>query len=142
MSEIGFCGDNCSLCLRYIATKSEDKDKLREVMALWIRAGWRDEVVGPQEMECYGCASVKWCRYDNIRNCAQDKGIKNCGECKEYPCDEIFQVFRQTELYAKRCKEACSEEDYRTLNEAFFLKHNKLDEINRNKRRHLKDDKT
>lgn len=137
MSEIGFCGDNCSLCPRYIATKTKDKDKLREVVALWIRAGWRDKVVAFEQMKCHGCASVKWCRYNNIRNCAQDKGIKNCGECTEYPCGEILQVFRQTESYAKRCKETCSEEDYKSLNEAFFLKRNKLDEIYKSKQPYL-----
>lgn len=130
MAEIGFCGDNCSLCPRYLATKSEDKDKLIEVAALWIRAGWRDEVVAPDQMECYGCASIKWCRYDHIRTCAQEKGIQNCGECKEYPCDEILQVFKKTDSYAKRCKTTCSEKDYKILNEAFFRKRDTLDTIN------------
>ncbi|MBN2031071.1 DUF3795 domain-containing protein [bacterium] len=93
MTEIGFCGDQCSLCPRYTTTISKDKDKLMEVAALWIRAGWRDEVVAPDQMECHGCASVKWCRYENIRTCARDRGIKNYGQYQEYPCSEILQVF-------------------------------------------------
>ena len=129
MSEIGFCGDNCDLCPRYIATKRNDKDKLKEVAALWIKAGWRDEVVMIEELECHGCSSVKWCRYDNVRNCAQDKGINNCGECTEYPCSKIIHVFQRTESYAIQCKETCSEEDFAVLEQAFFLKRNKLDEV-------------
>jgi len=131
MNDIGFCGDDCSRCPRYIATMNNNPSELKKVADLWIRVGWRDEGTPIEEMICYGCSSVRWCRYDNIRNCARGIGISNCGECANYPCDEIFQVFQKTESYAKQCKETCSKEDYICLTEAFFFKCKKLNEINK-----------
>lgn len=90
MSDIAFCGDDCSCCSRYVATIRDDPSELKRVADLWIRVGWRDEGTKPEEMICHGCTSVEWCRYDNIRECAKVMGIKNCGECAQYPCDEIL----------------------------------------------------
>lgn len=42
MSLIGVCGDNCSYCPRYIATRSGKADELEEVKELWARLGLRD----------------------------------------------------------------------------------------------------
>lgn len=134
MSDTAFCGDDCSCCPRYVATIRDDPSDLKRVADLWIRVGWRDEGTPPEEMICHGCSSVKWCRYDNIRECAKARGIKNCGECARYPCDEILEVFQRTESYAKRCKEICSMEDYKALEDAFFSKRKKLDRINKNAR--------
>ena len=77
MPEIGFCGDDCRLCPRYIATMSGSVDKLNEVAAMWERVGWRDNVVSPEEIKCNGCKTVKWCRYNELRECAQGREISN-----------------------------------------------------------------
>lgn len=129
MLKLAFCGDDCNACPRYIATQSGDVEQLKEIAAMWNRAGWRETVLPPDQMICNGCASVKWCRYDKIRKCAQEKGIDNCGKCNDYPCKKIEKVFEQTESYAKLCKENCSKEDYERLHEAFFSKKKKLDSV-------------
>ena len=129
MEKLGVCGDDCSICPRYIATQQGDAETLRQAADLWKRAGWRDEVGSPKEMICSGCASVKWCRYDDIRDCAQTKEISNCGECDMYPCDKISTVFERTRSYAKQCKDSCSKEDYECLHKAFFSKKSRLDQI-------------
>lgn len=129
MEVTGFCGDNCSACPRYTATKSGDDEKLKEAAEMWKKAGWRDANVSPREMICYGCASVKWCRYDSIRQCAAKKQISNCGQCADYPCEKITEVFKQTELYAKAGKGRLSESDYQRCQEAFFSKKDILDKI-------------
>ena len=128
MLKLAFCGDDCNACPRYIATQSGDVERLKEVAAMWKKAGWRGEIVPPEEMVCYGCASVKWCRYDNIRKCAQEKGIDNCGICQDYPCKRIEKVFEQTESYAKECEKSFSKGNYGCLYEAFFSKRKKLNE--------------
>lgn len=129
MLDLAFCGDDCNVCPRYMATQSGDIEKLTQVAALWKRAGWGDEVVSPEEMACYGCATVQWCRYDDVRKCAQTKGISNCGKCDNYPCDKITKVFEQTGHYAKQCKKNCSKEEYEYLQKAFFSKKTRLDKV-------------
>jgi len=129
MKVIGFCGDNCSACPRYIATQSGNEEKLKETTEMWKRAGWRNTNVSPQEMICYGCASVEWCRYNSIRKCALKKGIDNCGKCRNYPCKEITDVFKQTDYYKKTCEKNCSKEDNEFFLRAFFSKRDILDKI-------------
>jgi len=134
MTFIGFCGDNCGLCPRYVATKSGDNQDLEKVRDLWVRIGWRDEDTSPEGVACSGCTSVKSCRYDNVRICAKDKGITNCGECIDYPCQEITKVFERTKSYERKCKEVCSPSEYERLYRAFFLKKQTLDAIHRRRK--------
>jgi len=129
MEILGYCGDGCNACPRYVATQSGDVERLKEVAALWKRAGWRDAIVPAQEMICHGCASVKWCRYNDVRLCAQERGIDNCGKCTDYPCEKIEVVFAQTQAYAKLCKATCSAQDYERFEEAFFSKRKQLDGV-------------
>ena len=131
MLKLAFCGDDCNVCPRYVATQSGSEEQLKKAAALWRRAGWRETILEPEEMVCYGCASVKWCRYDDIRKCAQGKGIDNCGKCKDYPCKKIEKVFEQTKIYAQLCKENCSKEDYECFQKAFFSKMEKLDRVHK-----------
>jgi len=129
MALIGFCGDNCGLCPRYIATKSGDIHRLEKERDLWVKVGWRDKDTSPEEVACSGCTSVISCRYDNVRICAKNKGITNCGECIDYPCQEIIKVFKKTGSYERKCKEVCSPGEYERLYKAFFLKKQTLDAI-------------
>jgi hypothetical protein len=133
MTFIGFCGDNCALCPRYIATKSGDIHHLEKVRDLWVRIGWRAKDSSLAEVSCSGCTSVKSCRYDNVRICAKNKGITNCGECIDYPCQEIIKVFNRTKSYERKCREVCSPSEYERLYNAFFLKKETLGAIHGNR---------
>jgi len=130
MLKLASCGNDCNFCPRYTATQSDDVERLKEVAALWNRVGWRDVVVSPEEMVCYGCSSANWCRYD-IRKCVLEKKVDNCGECKGYPCENVLKTFEQTELYAKDCREKLSKEDYERFHKAFFSKSENLDRANK-----------
>ena len=127
--KIGYCGDNCELCPRYIATKSNDRRKLKEAAELWQKVGLVDKILTPDEMICNGCESLEQCHYNQIRECAQEKSINNCGECNEYSCDKINAVFEKTATYAQRCRKECDNNDYTRLEKAFFLKKKRLDAI-------------
>ena len=129
MAYIGYCGDDCELCPRYIATKSNDREKLKEAAILWKKVGLKDQIVTPEEMICNGCASLEKCHYNDIRECAEDKEIGNCGKCNEYPCVKINEVFEKTRSYAQQCKEMCGSNDYKRLYKAFFSKKERLDAI-------------
>jgi len=93
MNEIGFCGDNCYSCPRYVATIENDIEKLKEASLMWKRVGWRDSILSTDEIKCGGCKTVTWCRYNEIRECARNKSLNNCGECNQYPCQDLILVF-------------------------------------------------
>jgi hypothetical protein len=80
MAETGYCGDDCELCPRYIATKSKNREKLKEAAILWKKVGLKDHTATPEEMICSGCASLETCHYNDICECARDKDIDNCGK--------------------------------------------------------------
>lgn len=134
MTDTGVCGDNCSCCPRYTATLENNPKKLEEVARMWKRVGWRKKVISTEEIKCRGCRTVTWCRYSEIRKCAANFKLNNCGECSRYPCGKLKIVFEKTEQYANECKALFNENDYQTLSRAFFTKKQNLDRINRNKK--------
>jgi hypothetical protein len=129
MLKLAYCGDDCNLCPRYIATKSGNEEELKKIAVLWQTVGWRETVLPPEEMVCHGCTSVKLelCKYDIIRECAQGRDLEHCGKCKDYPCSELEKVFDQTKIYAENLKKNCPKDVYERFEEAFFLKKQKLD---------------
>lgn len=131
MANIGYCGDNCELCPRFIGTKNNDVEKLKEAAILWAKVGLHDGIFPPKKMVCNGCATFKECHSNNIRECARGKGISSCGKCWEYPCDQINAVFDNTNFYAEQCKEKCDAKDYQWLHNAFFCKKERLDAIHK-----------
>lgn len=129
-SIISLCGDICSECPRYIATKANNLEKLTELANLWFRLGFRTKVVCADDMKCNGCSKCKPCSY-NINSCEHIQDLENCGECKLYPCEKINLVFEKTDKINEICLAKCSENEYDQLRKAFLLKREVLDEINR-----------
>lgn len=83
------CGYRCDLCLAYAENiKNNDQRAL-------LSEGWR-KIFGidlqPEEVFCEGCLT---CSADPIlvdksclvRPCVISKGIENCAQCDDYPCD-------------------------------------------------------
>ena len=52
-----------------------------------------------------------------------DKIIAACGD---YPCDNMKQCFEVTTSFEPKCREVCTDEEYRQLKEAFFEKESNL----------------
>lgn len=132
--KLAACGNDCDHCPRFIATQSNEKSKLEEVARLWHRAGYRDKIVLPEAMACNGCIESIWCRY-GIRGCTIERGVSNCGECEDYPCEDILKAVEQALAFAEKIKDAASEEDYRRLNKAFFCKRANLDKVHSERRK-------
>ena len=82
------CGLYCPACSVYIGT-TEEPERLK---MLAERFG-----MPVSELECLGCRSDKrsfFCRSRcKMAACAAEKGISFCGECSEYPCEEL-KVFQ------------------------------------------------
>lgn len=120
------CGNDCGVCPRYTATQSGEESRLRDVAVLWRSVGWRAQIVGPDEIACNGCDSIDWCRY-GIRECAWEHGVKNCSQCREYPCEKVVEMLERTESYIDICRQNCSPEDFAILEKAFFCKKENLE---------------
>jgi hypothetical protein len=131
MQYLGVCGDDCSLCPRYMATQSNDIEQLKKVASLWYRAGFRDSLVSAEEMACHGCQSAKTCAFGDLKNCAKKRNIHNCGECPDYPCSMIQKVFQQVKTVAETCRMKCSDTEFQQLQNAFFSKKERLDHIHK-----------
>jgi len=77
------CGLYCEACTWYIAT-TEDPERLKR---LADQRGWSEEAG-----RCYGCRSDKrlpYCEECTMSACAAERGIDFCGECEDYPCDDL-----------------------------------------------------
>ncbi len=131
MSLIGVCGDNCSYCPRYIATRSGKADELEEVKELWARLGLRDPAFPARDLTCFGCNPENPCAYSELRDCARGKGIDNCGLCDAYPCKRVDAAFEKSEELRSHATLVCTPKEMDTLTQAFFSKRRNLDQIHR-----------
>jgi hypothetical protein len=127
------CGLFCPACTVFIGTK-EDPERLKGIAERLHRS--------VEELQCNGCRTEKRCYYCEsckTTKCAAEKGVTFCGQCTEYPCEELkaFQAEmpHRIELWKsqKRIKEVGHEKWYaemiehyscpkcRTLNSAYDL---------------------
>jgi hypothetical protein len=129
------CGLFCPACGIFIGTR-EDPARLEATARRFQRS--------LEEMQCNGCRSEKRCFYCETKctmaKCAAAKGVDFCGECAEYPCEDLkaFQAEmpHRIELWKSqaRIKEAGYEKWYaemiehyscpqcKTINSAYDLK--------------------
>ena len=131
MALIGVCGDNCSYCPRYVATKSGGIDKLEKIKELWVRLGLRGPTFPARDLSCFGCRPENNCAYSELRACATGRGIDNCGLCDGYPCNLINASFQKSENLRSHAARVCTPEEMGTLCEAFLSKRQILDQIHR-----------
>lgn len=131
---VGVCGLFCPTCSLFIGTQ-EEPERLKRIAERWQ--------VSLEAAKCYGCRSDKrfpYCKTCKMSACALKKGIDFCGECIEYPCEDlkVFQIAmpHRIELWKsqERIKEIGYEKWYeemiehyscpkcRTLNSAYDLK--------------------
>ena len=123
---IAACGNDCSACPRYVKHPYEKTaDELRYTAKLWMKIGYRDHIVTNGEISCIGCKPENWCRYRVIECCA-DKELSTCASCQEYPCDNIRECFETTKSFEPKCREVCTDDEYRQLKKAFFEKEKNL----------------
>ena len=130
MSEkiIAACGNDCSVCPRYVAEPYEKTEaELRHTAELWMKIGYRDHLVSNEEISCSGCKPENWCRYRVVK-CCIDKGISICSECSDYPCNTIKECFEVTMSFEPMCRKICTDDEYKVLKAAFFEKEKNLKE--------------
>ncbi|HEY9060571.1 MAG TPA: DUF3795 domain-containing protein [Pseudobacteroides sp.] len=120
---IAACGNDCSVCPRYLPKTAEE---LHKTAKLWYKIGYRDKVVSNNEIKCTGCKPKNWCRYQIIQ-CVSSRKIANCGQCELYPCEKISETFRKTMIFEPNCRKTCKNEEHEIMKKAFFEKKKNLD---------------
>jgi hypothetical protein len=94
---IAYCGLVCTDCPGYIATQANDGAALEKVAAQW-----REEFNAPdltvESVMCDGCLGTKGhkcahCFECQMRVCAMERNLANCGHCPDYACDKLEAFF-------------------------------------------------
>jgi len=93
---IAFCGEVCTDCPAFIATKNNDNDKRRETAELWSKKYNHDFKL--EDINCDGCLSrtgrvIGYSNICEIRKCGREKGVENCAYCGEYICETLAKFF-------------------------------------------------
>ena len=85
------CGLACWTCAYY---KDNITDELAQQTAQMIE-------MDAGEIPCGGCRSERSCSWENpltgangckTKNCVAEKGLHNCSECNEFPCENLMPV--------------------------------------------------
>jgi len=95
---IAACGLVCSQCDAYRATRENSQNKLELVAADWRRRYHCDQIEA-DDIRCNGCMTESGPKCGHcesqcqIRRCALDQKINNCGECTDFPCGKLEKFF-------------------------------------------------
>lgn len=120
---ISVCGDDCAVCPRFLA---ETDEELHETAVFWHKIGWRDRVVGNDEIKCTGCGCRSVCSF-MLLPCTKEHGVKMCRECDEFVCEKVRKVLASSEEKRKMCEKLCeSPEEFQMLVRAFYEKEKNL----------------
>lgn len=123
---IAACGNDCAACPRYNAHPYEKSaEEMQHTAELWMKIGYRDHIVTNEEISCTGCKAENWCRYHVVK-CCQERGIRTCGDCSDYLCDNMKECFEVTRSFEPACRKVCTDEEYESLKMAFFEKEKNL----------------
>ena len=85
-----YCGHDCSKCVTYIATQTNDDDLRRQSQRFYQERFGLD--VSLEKFNCDGGRSKSvfaLCKECPFKKCCMERGIDACGKCPDYPCKEI-----------------------------------------------------
>ncbi len=104
MSEImAYCGLLCNNCLAYKATVADDMSMREKTAEQWSRM--YNVEIKPEDINCLGCNSdvlVGHCKVCEIRSCAREKGMENCGKCESFVCSKVEGILKHDESARER----------------------------------------
>lgn len=96
-----YCGHDCSRCVTYIATQTNDGDLRRQAQSFYKESFGLD--ISLEKFYCDGGRSknvFELCKECPFKKCCIERGIDACGKCSEYPCKEISDY---QEKYVNKC---------------------------------------
>jgi hypothetical protein len=104
MSEmIAYCGLPCNECEILKAVQAKDDEHKKRIAKRWSDQFNIEFTL--EDVNCEGCKSdvlSGWCRkICKIRPCAENRKVKTCAHCDNYPCD-MLKKFLSTEPVATK----------------------------------------
>lgn len=95
--KLACCGLDCSTCPNIEATRTGDRGYFESVAkSIGERYG---KTIDPNDLPCEGCMTdgIKstYTLACSIRKCNLSKGINNCAQCEEYPCDSMKNMLEK-----------------------------------------------
>jgi len=92
---LAFCGIDCTECPAYIATQQDDQEQLKKTAEGWSSP---ESKIAPEDIICDGCLPdekrlASFTSECQVRRCAIERGIENCGLCDDYPCESLEKVW-------------------------------------------------
>jgi hypothetical protein len=89
------CGLTCNDCIAYVAAKRNDNSLREKAIEAWSTDTERLKL---EEIDCDGCQTggrlYKFCSICEVRKCALERGLANCGHCAEYPCQKLEKLWK------------------------------------------------
>ncbi len=94
---IAYCGLVCSDCDAYLATQANDVEALERLARQWQQEFGVEDATAEGTM-CDGCLTdtgrqIGYCATCEIRVCAVDRAVVNCGHCDDYACETLEAFF-------------------------------------------------
>ncbi len=104
---IAYCGLNCGDCDAFKATQAKDFERKKEIAKRWTEG--LSVQFQPEDVNCNGCVSDTisgWCRkICKIRLCAEERKVKTCGHCQDYPCVKLKEFLSNEPAATKTLEE-------------------------------------
>jgi len=110
---VGICGIYCGTCPRYLASRENDLEQLKEIS--------QATGIPIDKIHCDGCLSgnvFPTCRecIHGFRQCAKEKNVTWCFECDEFPCQRLYH-FKEVHIVNGISHHAYVIEDLRYMKE-------------------------
>ncbi|MFL7794152.1 MAG: DUF3795 domain-containing protein [Anaerolineae bacterium] len=95
---IAYCGEVCTTCSAYVATRSGDPVALQRVADEWNARDGTSLVA--EDCICDGCRGdgrrIGYCRTCAVRACAIARSLENCAHCDDYGCEKLVVCFEHS----------------------------------------------
>ena len=92
---IAYCGLNCAECGAFLAHKNNDQALREKTAAEWTKI--HNFNFTPEMINCTSCKGngiqAGYCSQCEIRKCASEKAVVNCGACKEFKTCKTINDF-------------------------------------------------
>jgi hypothetical protein len=108
MSEkIAYCGLHCDECKALKATQAKDIEWKKQIAKHWSDQG--ETKFKPEDVDCHGCKSdviSGFCReLCKIRPCAEERKVKTCAHCADYPCENLKEYLSGDPIATRNLEE-------------------------------------
>ena len=92
---IAYCGLDCAVCPAFIATQNNDQALREKIAAEWSKG--YDFNFTPDMINCTSCkgtgVQVGHCSECEMRKCAAEKNLVNCGACDDFKTCKTINDF-------------------------------------------------